>query len=147
MKVKSNFALTVAMSVAFTVCAKAAEYKPDHPELPRKLTDETEEQKAQRMQWWTDSRFGMFIHFGLYSVPAGVGEGGATDLGEWIQSRRQYSPQFYEKTFIQSRSFRCETVGENRQESRHEVYRAYHEAPRRLLYVGYENDRLQDYQD
>jgi alpha-L-fucosidase len=24
----------------------------------------------QRMQWWTDARFGMFIHWGIYSVPA-----------------------------------------------------------------------------
>jgi alpha-L-fucosidase len=25
---------------------------------------------ASRMQWWTDARFGMFIHWGIYSVPA-----------------------------------------------------------------------------
>ena len=24
--------------------------------------------RAQRMQWWHDAKFGMFIHFGLYSV-------------------------------------------------------------------------------
>ncbi len=26
------------------------------------LPKETPEQKAQRMKWWTDARFGMFIH-------------------------------------------------------------------------------------
>ena len=24
-----------------------------------------------RMQWWNDAKFGMFIHWGVYSVPAG----------------------------------------------------------------------------
>ena len=24
--------------------------------------------RARRMKWWHDARFGMFIHFGLYSV-------------------------------------------------------------------------------
>ena len=28
---------------------------------------ETDAQKEQRMAWWKDARFGMFIHFGLYS--------------------------------------------------------------------------------
>ena len=28
-------------------------------------------EKDQRMQWWRDARFGMFIHWGLYAVPAG----------------------------------------------------------------------------
>lgn len=31
---------------------------------------ETKEQKAKRMAWWTHDRFGMFIHWGLYSMPA-----------------------------------------------------------------------------
>ena len=61
-----------------------ATFEREYPELPHKLTSETPEQKAERLAWWTDARFGMFIHFGLYSVPAGVGEQGATDLGEWI---------------------------------------------------------------
>src|SRR5690348_9868862 len=26
----------------------------------------------QRLQWWRTARFGMFIHWGVYSVPAGV---------------------------------------------------------------------------
>jgi hypothetical protein len=27
--------------------------------------------KDARMQWWREARFGMFIHWGLYVVPAG----------------------------------------------------------------------------
>ena len=39
----------------------------------QKVWDETEAQKAERMQWWTYDRFGMFIHWELYAIP-GRGE-------------------------------------------------------------------------
>lgn len=45
-------------------------------EAARRLFDETPEQKAERLAWWTHDRFGMFIHFGLYAIPA---------RGEWIK--------------------------------------------------------------
>ena len=32
---------------------------------------ETQAQHDARMAWWRDARFGMFIHWGLYAVPAG----------------------------------------------------------------------------
>ncbi|HUA66211.1 MAG TPA: alpha-L-fucosidase [Alphaproteobacteria bacterium] len=38
-----------------------------------------------RMQWWRQARFGMFIHWGVYSVPAGIYKGQpVTHAGEWI---------------------------------------------------------------
>ena len=40
-----------------------------------------------RMAWWREARFGMFIHWGLYSVAAGEWEGKATSgAGEWIMN-------------------------------------------------------------
>ena len=33
---------------------------------------ETEGQRDERMSWWREARFGMFIHWGLYSIPAGI---------------------------------------------------------------------------
>ena len=39
----------------------------------------------QRMQWWREARFGMFIHWGVYSVPAGVWNGEQSKhIGEWL---------------------------------------------------------------
>ena len=39
----------------------------------------------QRMSWWREARFGMFIHWGLYSVPAGVWKGEQSKhIGEWL---------------------------------------------------------------
>ncbi|HEY4414722.1 MAG TPA: alpha-L-fucosidase [Verrucomicrobiae bacterium] len=42
----------------------------------------------KRMQWWRDAHFGMFIHWGVYSVPAGVWNGtNVTHHGaEWIMN-------------------------------------------------------------
>ena len=36
-----------------------------------------------KMQWWRDAKFGMFIHWGIYSVPAGKWDKNTT-YGEWI---------------------------------------------------------------
>lgn len=46
---------------------------------------ETPAQHAERMAWWHDARFGMFIHWGLYAVPAGTWDGkDYPGLGEWL---------------------------------------------------------------
>ena len=36
------------------------------------------------MEWWREARFGLFIHWGLYAIPAGEWNG-KTDYGEWIR--------------------------------------------------------------
>src|ERR1051325_10210367 len=39
----------------------------------------------RRMEWWREARFGMFIHWGVYSVPAGTYHGEQSKhIGEWI---------------------------------------------------------------
>ena len=48
---------------------------------------ETKEQRDARMQWWRNAKFGMFIHYGLYSGLAGQLDGKKYGGGaEWIQS-------------------------------------------------------------
>ncbi len=40
-----------------------------------------------RIGWWREARFGMFIHWGLYSIPAGTFEGKKIPhAGEWIMN-------------------------------------------------------------
>lgn len=51
---------------------------------------ETSEERDRRMAWWREARFGMFVHWGLYSGLAGTWEGRpvATSGGmEWLQRR------------------------------------------------------------
>jgi len=46
---------------------------------------ETKEQRDARMAWWRDAKFGMFIHWGVYSVPAGFYHNQPVKgIGEWI---------------------------------------------------------------
>lgn len=43
--------------------------------------------EPDRMDWWHEARFGMFIHWGIYSVPAGVYQGEEIPgIGEWIMN-------------------------------------------------------------
>ncbi|MFG0260476.1 MAG: alpha-L-fucosidase, partial [Phycisphaerales bacterium JB041] len=49
-----------------------------------------------RMDWWRDARFGMFIHWGLYAVPAGEWDGG-TGHAEWIRTTAQIPLDTYDQ--------------------------------------------------
>ncbi|MCB0555837.1 MAG: alpha-L-fucosidase, partial [Phaeodactylibacter sp.] len=62
-----------------------------------------------RMAWWRDAGFGMFIHWGAYAVPGGVHNGkDVSGAGEWIMSSahipvpeyepyaRQFNPQQFD---------------------------------------------------
>ena len=51
------------------------------------IPKETKEQRDQRMAWFREARFGMFIHWGLYAVPAGEWNGKRSPgAGEWIMN-------------------------------------------------------------
>lgn len=45
------------------------------------------QERDARMAWWREARFGMFIHWGLYAIPAGEWKGQKIPgLGEWIMT-------------------------------------------------------------
>jgi len=72
--------LTAVAALSFCLSATAA---PDSQAEDLKNRD-------TRMQWWREARFGMFVHWGLYSGLAGTWDGKpvATKGGmEWIQQR------------------------------------------------------------
>ncbi len=68
----------------------------DRREARDYLKTETGEEKNARMQWWRDAGFGMFIHWGLYAVPAGQ-YGEETNHAEWIQETANIPVKEYEK--------------------------------------------------
>ena len=51
---------------------------------------ETEAERQARMKWWTEARFGMFIHWGLYALPA---------RHEWVKNREKMTDEAYQKYF------------------------------------------------
>ncbi|MEI8115781.1 MAG: alpha-L-fucosidase, partial [Bacteroidia bacterium] len=62
-----------------------------------------EKKPVDKMDWWKDAKFGMFIHWGLFSVPAGEYKGNPVGgIGEWIMNNgkipvneyAQYAAQF-----------------------------------------------------
>ena len=58
--------------------------------VPVTLNEETQGQHDMRMAWGRQARFGMFIHWGLYSVAAGEWEGKpSAGAGEWIMNDLQ----------------------------------------------------------
>lgn len=56
----------------------------------KRIANETAEQKAARMKWFTDARFGMFIHWGLYALPA---------RHEWVKQRERLTTEQYQQYF------------------------------------------------
>jgi alpha-L-fucosidase len=59
--------------------------------VPPRIFPETDEERARRRAWWERDRFGMFIHFGLYSVGA---------RHEWTQSREGLEADEYRERYF-----------------------------------------------
>ncbi len=52
-----------------------------------------------RMAWWREARFGMFLHWGLYSILAGEWQG-RTDYGEWIRNNAGIPLDVYDRLLL-----------------------------------------------
>ena len=50
--------------------------------------NETKAERDARMEWFREAKFGMFIHWGVYAVPAGTYNGKQIPgIGEWIMNK------------------------------------------------------------
>ena len=66
----------------FAVCAFIQSFAQSSDALYNSIADRTE--------WWRNDRFGMFIHFGLYSIPA---------RGEWVRNAEKITNEDYQIYF------------------------------------------------
>lgn len=57
---------------------------------------ETPAEKNQRMAWWKEAKFGLFVHWGLYAVAAGE-YNGQKGYGEWLMYEAHIPKEEYEK--------------------------------------------------
>jgi alpha-L-fucosidase len=91
-----NFKRPAAITAVLAICCLATQAQlegdkkipvsTDHPVKSVQDT-ETPAQRDARMKWWREARFGMFIHWGLYSIPAGTWNGKQVpSIGEWIMN-------------------------------------------------------------
>jgi alpha-L-fucosidase len=60
------------------------------------FTKESPAERDARMAWFRDARFGLFIHWGVYSVPAGEWKGNK-NYGEWFMEETKMPVSEYEK--------------------------------------------------
>lgn len=56
------------------------------PALPAIVRDESPAQQEARLAWFREARFGLFIHWGIYAVPAGIWQGKSVGA-EWIMNQ------------------------------------------------------------
>ena len=107
---------------------------------------ETKAQRDARMAWWREAKFGMFIHWGVYSVPAGYyHDKPVPGIGEWIMNRGKIPMAEYQAFAKQFNpvKFNAERMGENREGRRDEIHRHHQQAPRRLRDVRLQGQRLE----
>ncbi|MFO1009926.1 MAG: alpha-L-fucosidase [Planctomycetota bacterium] len=80
-----------ALALLGSACQRPAHDAPSAVAAePRALTQD------ERMAWWRDARFGLFLHWGLYAIPAGEWNG-ETGHGEWIRETAKIELPEYEK--------------------------------------------------
>ncbi|HOL32831.1 MAG TPA: alpha-L-fucosidase [Anaerohalosphaeraceae bacterium] len=100
---KGITSITSTVLAALWLFALAAAGARAQEESSWPYANETKEQKDARMAWWRQARFGMFIHWGVYAVPAGTYKGHQVKgIGEWIMNRgkipvaeyKEYAKQF-----------------------------------------------------
>src|ERR1700743_3589798 len=82
MRPSQNTFLSIAFA-AVTLSTAFAQTKPS-------IFNESPAHKQERMQWWEDDRFGMFIHWGLYSLGA---------RHEWLKHNEHMTNEEYQKYF------------------------------------------------
>jgi alpha-L-fucosidase len=90
---KRSMTIIVGMAVATAV---APAFAWNSAAEGQQMQAETKEQRDARMAWWREARFGLFIHWGLYAIPAGEWEGN-THHGEWIMHTAQIPVEQYEQ--------------------------------------------------
>ncbi len=78
------------LTLFFTVVCLA------QPQQTKNYLEESRPQYEARMKWWSEARFGMFIHWGLYSIPAGEWKG-STNHAEWIRTTARIPLAEYDK--------------------------------------------------
>src|SRR5437762_11727096 len=82
---KRAFTALILLGAAFSPGASALQHAPDPA-------------REKRLEWFRDAKYGLFIHWGLYAVPAGEWQGKRTlGLGEWIMFRAPVPVREYEK--------------------------------------------------
>jgi alpha-L-fucosidase len=80
-RVRHYLGLTLLLSLVFSPFTSGQTAKP---------LSEAYKARQKRTEWFSDARFGMFIHWGIYAVPA---------RGEWVRQRERMPVEKYQDYF------------------------------------------------
>lgn len=99
MKCSSNHYLIIFSFFLFSYCQPfTTNQEEQQPLMEEDILNESQEAFDQRMEWWRDATFGMFIHWGPYAVLAGEYKGEEVDgIGEWIMDKASIPVEEYEQ--------------------------------------------------
>src|SRR5438034_7079089 len=91
LRVRRIIALKITCLAALAaLCAGAALAQSKPAPAPRS--------QDEKMQWFREAKFGLFIHWGLYAIPAGEWKGKKIPgIGEWIMNRAKIPVAEYEQ--------------------------------------------------
>src|SRR5438552_15684384 len=93
-KIFVGFVIFVVLIFAVSVAAHVG-----RAQTPRAAPDPA---KEKRLEWFRDAKYGLFIHWGLYAIPAGEWQGKRSlGLGEWIMNRSTIPVRDYERLSAQ----------------------------------------------
>jgi len=106
--------VTVAVAFRFKAAGQQPNQQPNQPanqqatSPPRPaITMISPEEAAREMnnprsKWFREAKYGLFIHWGIYSIPAGTWKGQQIGgLGEWIMNRAKVPVKEYEQLAAQ----------------------------------------------
>ena len=87
---------SAAMVLAFE---PGQQSQPPRPAIAQVSPEEaTRELNDPRSRWFREAKFGLFIHWGLYAIPAGTWKGQQIPgIGEWIMNRAKIPVKEYEQ--------------------------------------------------
>src|SRR5438876_11351801 len=90
--------MRIAALLAALLAASLAAASPSPASRDGSPASETPEQFAKRTRWWREAKFGMFIHWGVYAVPAdATTKDGRRSIAEWYFSNKQAQVRDYER--------------------------------------------------
>ena len=86
--------LTLALTCLLSLSTGWAQEGQDETPLLMSQDYTPAPENLEARQWFQDARFGMFIHWGVYSV---LGGGGDIGVAEWVMQQKQIPIEDYEK--------------------------------------------------
>lgn len=101
MKTTTYFLLSLFLATLTFGCqqSETSESTAENMLTQEEILNESDQAFDERMEWWRDAKFGLFIHWGPYAVPAGIynGERITSTTGEWIMNGAQIPVEEYEE--------------------------------------------------